>query len=59
GVVGTLAGLLAWIVYLVSGENELLAGLAAWPIVALSAAAVVPLVAWAFTLFDVGRDTPA
>jgi len=32
---------------------------AAWPVVVGSAAALVALVAWAFVLFDVGRDTPA
>jgi hypothetical protein len=31
---------------------------AAWPVVALSGAALVPLVALAFQGFDVGRDTP-
>jgi hypothetical protein len=35
-----------------------LAAAEAWPVVALSGPALVPLVAYAFTLFDVGRDTP-
>ncbi|MGH7170392.1 MAG: hypothetical protein ACRELG_08965, partial [Gemmataceae bacterium] len=53
------AGILGWLAYLASGESLLMAALAAWPMVVLSAAALVPLVAWAFTIFDVGRDTPA
>jgi hypothetical protein len=32
---------------------------AAWPVVALSGVALVPLVSQAFVWFDVGRDTPA
>jgi hypothetical protein len=32
---------------------------AAWPVVALSGAALVPVVALAFKRFDVSRDTPA
>jgi hypothetical protein len=47
------------IVYAVTGNNWQLGALAAWPIVVMSAAALVPFVAWAFTIFDVGRDTPA
>src|SRR6185437_13842340 len=57
-MVGLAAGMVGGWVYLVFGENLLLATLAAWPVVVLSAAALVPLVAWAFTIFDVGRDTP-
>lgn len=59
GVVCLVAGMVGAAVYLAFGENLLLATLAAWPVVVLSAAALVPLVAWAFTIFDVGRDTPA
>jgi hypothetical protein len=59
GIVGLVAGLAAFIVYRVTDDNWLMAGLTAWPIVVVSAAALVPLVAWAFTNFDVGRDTPA
>ncbi len=57
-VVAVAAGVVAWAAYLVTGRNEV-AGAAAWPVVLLCAAALVPLVAWAFVLFDVGRDTPA
>jgi hypothetical protein len=32
---------------------------AAWPVVAGSGAALLPVVAWAFRAFDVSRDTPA
>lgn len=53
------AGIVGWIVYAQTAENLPLAALAAWPIVVSSAAALVPFVAWAFTIFDVGRDTPA
>ncbi len=34
------------------------AAAAAWPVVAGSAAALVPAIALAFQAFDVGRDTP-
>ncbi|HEY7423183.1 MAG TPA: putative ABC exporter domain-containing protein [Gemmataceae bacterium] len=53
------AGVTGLIVYYVTGGSWLLGVLAAWPVVVLSAAALVPFVAWAFTIFDVGRDTPA
>jgi len=33
--------------------------LAGWLVLAVSGLALVPMVAWAFQLFDVGRDTPA
>lgn len=58
-MVGLGAGIVGGVVYVVFDESLLLAALAAWPVVVLSAAALVPLVAWAFTIFDVGRDTPA
>jgi hypothetical protein len=60
GMALVVGGLVYWAcVYLACGRSWLWAGLAAWPVVVLSAAALVPLVAWAFTIFDVGRDTPA
>ena len=59
GIVCIVAGMVGWVVYLAAGESLLMAALAAWPVVVLSAVALVPLVAWAFMLFDVGRDTPA
>jgi hypothetical protein len=40
-------------------QNRWAAALAGWPVLALAGAALVPLIAWAFTAFDVGRDTPA
>jgi hypothetical protein len=54
-----VAGMAGGLGYMVFGQSLLLALLAAWPVVVVSAAALVPLVAWAFTIFDVGRDTPA
>lgn len=59
GIVCLVACIVGLTVYVVSSENLLLAALAAWPVVLVAAAALVPLVAWAFTIFDVGRDTPA
>jgi hypothetical protein len=59
GMVCGVAGMVGGVAYMVLGESLLMAALAAWPVVVLSAAALVPLVAWAFTIFDVGRDTPA
>jgi hypothetical protein len=50
-----VVGVLAW-----SLTRSLPAALAAaWPVVVLAGAALVPLVALAFHFFDVGRDTPA
>jgi hypothetical protein len=50
-VVGTLVRLLT---------DDVTAGfVAAWPVLVLCGAALVPLVAWAFRAFDVTRDTPA
>jgi hypothetical protein len=46
-------------VYLVTDGNLIAAFAAAWPVVVLCGAALVPLVALAFRAFDVGRDTPA
>jgi len=57
--VGLLAGTVGAVSFAVSGGSWAIGLTAAWPVVALSAAALTPLVAWAFVLFDVGRDTPA
>lgn len=59
GMVCMVAGIVGVVVYWQLGESFVLAALAAWPVVVLSAAALVPMLAWAFTIFDVGRDTPA
>jgi hypothetical protein len=40
-------------------EAATVAAAAGWPVLALSGAALVPLLGWAFRAFDVGRDTPA
>ncbi|HTU19382.1 MAG TPA: putative ABC exporter domain-containing protein [Gemmataceae bacterium] len=58
GIVCGVAVIVGAVMYVASDESLLLAALAAWPVVVLSAAALVPLVAWAFTIFDVGRNTP-
>jgi hypothetical protein len=58
-MVGLAAFLVGWLMYTVSGNNWVIGVSAAWPVVVVCAAALVPLVAWAFVLFDVGRDTPA
>jgi hypothetical protein len=42
-----------------TGRNLAAGVAAAWPVVALAGAGLVPLVALAFRAFDVGRDTPA
>jgi hypothetical protein len=57
--VTVVALIVGFVVYFLANQSWLAAVLAAWPVVALSAAALVPLVAWAFVIFDVGRDTPA
>jgi hypothetical protein len=44
--------------YLIS-DNYYVAGAASWPVVAVAAAALVPLIAYAFRRFDVARDVPA
>jgi hypothetical protein len=54
--VAALVGVLAW---WGTGENVRAGLAAAWPVVAVSGAALVPLIALAFRAFDVGRDTPA
>jgi Putative ABC exporter len=58
-VVALAAGLVGLVGYKLTGDNELAGVAAAWPVVAGCGAALVPLVAWAFTAFDVSRDTPA
>jgi hypothetical protein len=54
--VAALVGVLAW---WGTGENVRAGLAAAWPVVAVSGAALVPLISLAFRAFDVGRDTPA
>jgi hypothetical protein len=61
-VLGVVLGLTmsaALVVSMVLGATWPLAALAAWPLVVASATALVPPIAWAFTIFDVGRDMPA
>ena len=58
-LVAMLAGVVGWMTYAVTGRSWTAGLMAAWPVVMLSAVALTPLVAWAFVLFDVGRDTPA
>jgi ABC-2 type transport system permease protein len=58
-LVTVVAVVVGAVVYLVTDGNLPAACAAAWPVVALSGAALVPLVALAFRAFDVGRDTPA
>jgi hypothetical protein len=55
-VAAAVTGVVAWSA---AGESVLIGLIAAWPVVAVCAATLVPFVAWAFILFDVGRDTPA
>ena len=54
----TVAGVVGGVVYLFT-ESIAIGMAAAWPVVALFGAALVPLVSLAFQWFDVGRDTPA
>jgi hypothetical protein len=58
-VVSTAAAVAGLLAYALTGGNAAMVVLAAWLVVLVFAAALVPLVAWAFTMFDVGRDTPA
>src|SRR5205807_1771367 len=60
-----LAGVVAWLATggtLVNGQltggSATAAWLAGWPVVALCGTALLPLIAYAFHAFDVGRDTP-
>lgn len=58
GMVATMAGIIGFVVYLVTGSAGL-GLLAGWPIVAMAGMALVPMIALAFTWFDVGRVAPA
>ncbi len=58
-VVALAAALTGAVAWYVAGESVLIGVIAAWPVVGICAATLVPFVAWAFLLFDVGRDTPA
>jgi hypothetical protein len=58
GVAGGLAVLVGIVLYLLAGDNLVLAVSAGWLLLALFAAALVPLLALAFRNFDVARDTP-
>jgi hypothetical protein len=57
-VVATAALIVGGVAAVVSG-SVWVGVAAAWPVVAVSGAALVPLVALAFQAFDVGRDTPS
>lgn len=57
-VVATVALTVGYVTWVLSGYSLTAALFAAWPIVALCALALVPLLALAFARFDVGRDTP-
>ncbi len=58
-LVGLVAGGVGVVVWQMTGENRVAGVAAAWPVVALSGAALVPLIALAFRSFDVSRETPA
>jgi hypothetical protein len=61
-VLGLTAGLalgLGGIAYLVSGQSLIVAGVVTWTTLTAAALAALPVVAWAFTRFDPGLDTPA
>jgi hypothetical protein len=65
GFLAAVAGVVAWLLTggtMVNGEltggSPMAAWLGGWPVVALSGAAFLPLIAYAFQAFDVGRDTP-
>jgi hypothetical protein len=57
-VVGGVAIATGVVVYLATGPRLLPALASAWLLLAVAGACLVPLVAFAFQLFDVGRDTP-
>jgi hypothetical protein len=57
GVVATAAAVVGTVAAFVTG-SAWVGVVAAWPVVAVSGAALVPFVALAFQAFDVGRDTP-
>ena len=54
---GVAAGVGA-LVYWLGGKNLLASGAVAWVVLSAQAVAVLPLNAWAFTRYDVSRDTP-
>jgi hypothetical protein len=58
GVIALAAGTVGAVGAILSG-SVWVGVAAAWPVVVVSGAALVPLVAVAFVWFDVGRDTPA
>lgn len=55
GMAAVLVGMLAFVV---SGEVWV-GGVAGWMVFLVAGVVLVPLCGWAFTWFDVGRDTPA
>jgi Putative ABC exporter len=55
GIVAAAAGV---VMYIATGSNLLAAGAAAWLAAVLFAATLVPLMGWAFRVYDVGRDAP-
>jgi hypothetical protein len=59
GVVMLAAAAVGGLTWFLTGRSVAAGIAAAWPVVAVSGAALVPLVALAFNAFDVGRDTPA
>ena len=54
-IVATTAGV---VVYILSGRSVWAGAAAAWLTAAACAAALVPVLGWAFTLYDVARDAP-
>lgn len=59
GLTGAVAFGLGGVAYLVSGQSLVVAGVVAWLTITAAALAALPAVAWAFTRFDPGLDTPA
>jgi hypothetical protein len=59
GIVVAFAGGAALLAYFVTGGSMFFTLFAAWLVLLICAAITVPLVAMAFTMFDVGRDIPA
>jgi hypothetical protein len=58
-VVLAVAGVAGAIGYGLTHGNLWVGVACAWPVVLLAGATLVPLIAWAFVMFDVGRDVPA
>lgn len=58
GIVMSIALAVGFATWALTGYNVTAGLLAAWPVVALAGLALVPLIAFAFARFDVGRDTP-